>query len=66
MRNFFKKWLKMELSYLLWGYIPALIIVAFAIFAVHFFSETIAMRMIGLFIVAVLIVNFFIIKNKKD
>lgn len=38
MIKFLKKWFKIELSYLIFGYLPAIIIV---IFAVHFFSETI-------------------------
>ncbi|MCU6668331.1 hypothetical protein M8013_06120 [Enterobacteriaceae bacterium H4N4] len=60
MMQFLKKWVKEQLSFCLRGGIPLLIVIVFSLLAVSYLPENIAIKAIGLFIIAVGIAIFCI------
>jgi len=63
MMQFLKKWLKEQLFFLLRGGIPLLIVIVFSLLAVSYLPEKIAIKAIGLFIIAVGIAIFCVKKK---
>ncbi len=59
MIKFLKKWLKTEASFFLWTYIPTIIVIIFSMLMAHYFPA-IAIPAIGIFLVIVMIVVFFL------
>ncbi len=57
MIKFLRKWLKDQLSFFLWTYIPIILTVIFGIFMAHYFPN-IAMQAIGVFFVLILVAVF--------
>lgn len=57
MIRFLKKWLKDQLSFFLWTYIPIILTIIFGIFMAHFFPD-IAIQAIGVFFVLALVAVF--------
>lgn len=53
MMQFLKKWLKEQLFFCLRGGIPLLIVIVFSLLAVSYLPEKIAIKAIGIFIIAV-------------
>ncbi|WP_114195001.1 hypothetical protein [Edaphovirga cremea] len=58
MINFLKKWLKAQLSYFFWGYVPLIVVVIFGVAVAQYFPG-IAVQATGIFFVVVLIFVFW-------
>lgn len=58
MINFLKKWLREQLSFFVWTYIPIILTVIFGIFMAHYFPD-VAMLAIGIFFVLMLTFVFY-------
>ncbi len=50
MRKFLKKWLRIEIEYFFWGYVPWLFVLIFGIVAVRYFPDY-ALQATGVFII---------------
>ena len=57
MLKFLRKWLKEQLGFFLWTYIPIILTVVFGVFMAHYFPD-IAMRSIGICFILMLIIVF--------
>ncbi|MDF7680379.1 hypothetical protein PT300_07165 [Enterobacteriaceae bacterium ESL0689] len=58
MIKFLSKWLKEQLSFFIWTYIPIILAVIFGLFMVHYFPD-IAMQAIGVFFILMLVAVFY-------
>jgi len=58
MIKFIKKWLKEQMSFFFWTYIPILLTIVFGVFMAHYFPS-IAIQAIGLFFILMLIAVFY-------
>lgn len=50
MREFLKQWLRAQVSFFFWSYVPLLFIIIFGIFAVRYFPDY-ALQAMGVFII---------------
>lgn len=60
MKHLFCQWIKKEVVFLLRGYLPVVGVILFAMFAVSFLPEDIAIKAIGIFAVFICVVAYFL------
>lgn len=59
MKDIFIRWIKKQVAFVFWTYIPFLAMIVFAILAAHYLSRDVALKSTGAFVLLTMVFVFF-------